>query len=75
MGSRGARLLAGENNSGKTSRRFINSRSLKPARPSGASSDRVWQSISTNLAGADGCWQFTDNAASCPLRFYHCLTQ
>jgi sugar lactone lactonase YvrE len=36
----------------------------------------VWQSIATNIAGADGNWQFTDtNAASYQTRFYRSLTQ
>ena len=36
----------------------------------------VWQSISTNIAGADGNWEFTDtNAISFPMRFYRCLTK
>ena len=36
----------------------------------------VWQSISTNQAGADGDWQFTDtNAASYQMRFYRSITQ
>jgi len=31
----------------------------------------LWSPISTNLAGADGAWQFTDtNTAASPLRFY-----
>jgi len=36
----------------------------------------VWQPISTNVAGADGDWKFTDtNAAAFPTRFYRSLTQ
>jgi sugar lactone lactonase YvrE len=36
----------------------------------------VWQSISTNLAGADGTWQFTDTKAmKYRMRFYRSLTQ
>jgi hypothetical protein len=35
-----------------------------------------WQSLSTNIAGADGNWQFTDaNAANFQTRFYRSLTQ
>jgi hypothetical protein len=31
----------------------------------------LWQPLSTNVAGADGGWQFIDtNAASYPARFY-----
>ena len=36
----------------------------------------VWQSISTNLAGANGDWRFTDtNAASYQMRFYRSSTR
>jgi hypothetical protein len=36
----------------------------------------LWQPISTNIAGADGDWQFTDaSAASSPVGFYRSLTQ
>lgn len=36
----------------------------------------LWQPLSTNIAGADGNWQFTDpNAASHQTRFYRSLTQ
>jgi hypothetical protein len=36
----------------------------------------LWQPLSTNTAGADGGWQFTDpNAASHQTRFYRSLTQ
>lgn len=36
----------------------------------------VWQPLSTNLAGADGDWQFTDtNTAVFPTKFYRSLTQ
>jgi hypothetical protein len=35
-----------------------------------------WQSLSTNIAGADGNWQFTDtDAANFQTRFYRSLTQ
>ena len=35
----------------------------------------VWQPLSTNFAGADGDWQFTDtNAASNQMEFYRSLT-
>jgi hypothetical protein len=35
----------------------------------------IWQSLSTNIAGPDGNWQFTDtNAASYQTRFYRSLT-
>jgi uncharacterized repeat protein (TIGR03803 family) len=35
-----------------------------------------WETISTNLAGADGSWQFTDtNATSFPSRFYRSSPQ
>jgi sugar lactone lactonase YvrE len=35
-----------------------------------------WQTLSTNLAGPDGNWQFTDtNAASYGMRFYRSLEQ
>ena len=35
----------------------------------------LWQSLSTNLAGSDGNWQFTDtNAAGYQTRFYRSLT-
>ena len=36
----------------------------------------LWETISTNLAGADGSWQFTDtNATSFPSRFYRSSLQ
>ena len=36
----------------------------------------IWQPLSTNIAGADGNWQFTDtNAASYQTRFYRSLTR
>ncbi len=36
----------------------------------------AWQSVSTNFAGPDGNWQFTDtNAASYQTRFYWSITQ
>jgi hypothetical protein len=36
----------------------------------------VWQPISTNVAGANGDWQFTDtNTAGFPTRFYRSLMQ
>jgi sugar lactone lactonase YvrE len=36
----------------------------------------VWQPLSTNVAGPDGDWQFTDaGAAGSPARFYRSLTQ
>jgi sugar lactone lactonase YvrE len=36
----------------------------------------VWQPLSTNVAGLNGNWQYTDtNAASYQTRFYHSLTQ
>jgi hypothetical protein len=39
-------------------------------------SSPVWQSISTNIAGPDGNWQFTDtNAANFPTLFYRSQTQ
>jgi hypothetical protein len=35
-----------------------------------------WWSVSTNFAGLDGNWQFSDtNAASCQMRFYRSLTR
>ena len=39
------------------------------------SSPGGWQTISTNMAGANGLWQFTDtNANSYPFRFYRSST-
>jgi hypothetical protein len=36
----------------------------------------LWQPVSTNLAGADGDWQFADtNPAGSCARFYRFLTQ
>jgi len=36
----------------------------------------LWQSVSTNLAGLDGNWQFSDtNGASCQMKFYRSLTR
>jgi hypothetical protein len=36
----------------------------------------VWQPISTNVAGSNGDWQFTDtNASAFPTKFYRSLTQ
>ena len=36
----------------------------------------IWQPIATNLAGADGNWQFTDtNTASSTMQFYRSQTQ
>jgi sugar lactone lactonase YvrE len=36
----------------------------------------VWTPLSTNLAGADGDWEFTDtNASAYPTKFYRSLTQ
>ena len=36
----------------------------------------VWQPLSTNVAGPDGNWQYTDtNAASYQMRFYRFFTQ
>ena len=36
----------------------------------------VWQSLSTNIAGANGDWQFTDiNAVNYQTRFYRSVTQ
>ena len=35
----------------------------------------VWQTVSTNVAGADGTWQFTDpGATNCPMRLYRAHT-
>lgn len=35
----------------------------------------TWQTLSTNFAGPDGDWQFTDtNAASYQMRFYRSFT-
>jgi NHL repeat len=34
----------------------------------------VWQPISTNMAGADGDWQFTDTNALGQMKFYQSLT-
>ena len=36
----------------------------------------LWQPLSTNIAGANGDWQFTDyHAATSHTRFYASLTQ
>jgi hypothetical protein len=36
----------------------------------------TWQPVSTNIAGGDGNWRFTDtNAANCQTRFYRFLTR
>jgi sugar lactone lactonase YvrE len=36
----------------------------------------LWQSVSTNLAGLHGTWQFTDtNAAHCQMQFFRSLTR
>ncbi len=36
----------------------------------------LWQSLSTNIAGADGDWQFTDtNTIPYPVKFYRSFTQ
>ena len=35
----------------------------------------VWQTLSTNVAGTNGTWQFTDaGATNCPMRFYRART-
>jgi len=35
----------------------------------------IWESLSTNLAGPDGTWQFIDtNTMGCPTKFYRSLT-
>lgn len=40
------------------------------------SSPVIWQGLSTNFAGADGHWQFTDtNATTYQTKFYRSLTQ
>jgi hypothetical protein len=33
----------------------------------------TWQPISTNTAGPDGVWQYTDTSSS-PTRFYRSVT-
>jgi uncharacterized repeat protein (TIGR03803 family) len=40
------------------------------------SSSAFWQTISTNIAGTNGLWQFTDtNTSNYPFRFYRSVTQ
>jgi hypothetical protein len=35
----------------------------------------AWQTLSTNIADANGTWQFTDTSATnFPMRFYRCST-
>ena len=35
----------------------------------------VWQALSTNVAGPDGDWQFTDVQAAAPARFYRFVSR
>lgn len=33
----------------------------------------AWENVSTNTAGADGQWTFTDPTADQPIRFYRAM--